>query len=91
MDGKDKTTNRRRMTTFAVLLLGFVIGKMVDWPVDTKAVVNAAANKPEEKSKAFLSGSERSVAVLREISKTLKQIDTRVADIEKHLKRQAKK
>ena len=67
MDGKNKTTNRRRMTTFAVLLLGFVIGKMVDWPTDTKALVNTIAQKPKEKPKAFPSGSERSVAVLKTI------------------------
>ena len=91
MDGKNKTTNRRRMTTFAVLLLGFVIGKMLDWPTETDARVSSVASKPKDKSKAFLSGSERSVTVLKEISKTLKQIETRVADIEKHLKRQAKK
>ena len=91
MKDKNETTALRRMALFGVLLLGIVIGRTVDWPAETKAQANAAAEKPEEKPKAFLSGSERSVAVLKDISKTLKQIETRVANIERHLKQQAKK
>jgi len=80
-----RSTFRTTVTAAGLLLLGIVIGRVMDWPTETQAQPKAI---PDKRPKAFLSGGARSAKILRDIHGTLKQLDARVARIEKHLQKQ---
>jgi hypothetical protein len=85
------TDKRNGLLTLGVLALGIAIGRFVDWPAECRAVNAVDRNDDGTQRKAFLSGGERSALLLKEISGTVKQMDGRLANIEKLLKQQAKK
>jgi hypothetical protein len=61
-----------------IFLLGYAIGQ---WHSQPHLAV--ADERPVVPRQAFLSGSERSELVLREMQKTLEQMDGRLANIER--------
>jgi hypothetical protein len=62
----------------AVFLLGYAFGQ---WHSQPRAAL--ADERPVVPRQAFLSGSERSELVLREMQKTIEQMDGRLANIER--------
>jgi len=60
-----------------LLFAAFCVGTSLQPQPSAKAAVRKAAPKPH-----FLSGSERSLPILQEISQTLKRIDGHLAKIE---------
>ena len=69
---------RRPMLMVGLLFIGFVIGRESKEP----RVAGAQTRRSPARA-AFLSGSERSEKVLREIASTLKRIEGRVDRIER--------
>ncbi|HIQ20018.1 MAG TPA: hypothetical protein EYH34_02105 [Planctomycetes bacterium] len=73
------------VTVAAALALGFLVGGAASRDASARAGVRRSA--PPQ---AFLSGSERALPVLMEISTTLKRIDQRLARIERAVAGQGK-
>lgn len=74
-----KRPQSRRVIGFALLIpLAFWLGTCVHSQTAARAEVRRSPTP-----QAFLSGGERSLPILREISATLKQMDARLAKIEK--------
>lgn len=80
---KKRSAVTRVVGTIVVLLLGVAIGRFADWPAETHAQQNQT-NDPKA-PKAFLSGSERSAIILKDVSATLKEIDKKAASIDKRV------
>jgi len=72
--------SRGKRIALGLLLLG--LGYVAGQSFDVFGTAHADVRKGERRQ-AFQAGGERSEVVLREISKTLKTIDARIARIEK--------
>ncbi len=78
----DRHSNRSRTKRIAQGLLLLGLGYIAGQSSDVSGTAQADIRKGERRQ-AFQAGGERSEIVLREISKTLKTIDARIARIEK--------
>ena len=77
------TSVRRLSLTAVIFILGLLTAHSSAYP--TTLLQSEDKKAPE----AFLSGGARSEKVLIEILATLKQIDTRISNIEDHLRKTA--
>lgn len=73
-----KNTSTRLAGCVLMLLLGYAIGGTVGLPSSAEAEVREVTPPA-----AFKSGGARSEVVLKQIAATLRQMDTRLANVEK--------